>query len=155
MMYSRRKTREFSPWISSQNTNQFTANDHNLAIAIARQLGSSVEKVLLYEEMAQAYENLRSAQEQVLQSEKMSAVGQLISGVAHELNNPLTAILGYVQLNQSRYEISVRRILCASSSSRPSALIVWCRICSPFSVSVSRFIQSAPPTGRRVWRFAN
>ena len=87
--------------ISSQNTNQFTANDHNLAIAIARQLGSSVEKVLLYEEMAQAYENLRSAQEQVLQSEKMSAVGQLISGVAHELNNPLTAILGYVQLLES------------------------------------------------------
>ncbi len=100
MMYSRRKTLGIL-LISSQNTNQFTANDHNLAIAIARQLGSSVEKVLLYEEMAQAYENLRSAQEQVLQSEKMSAVGQLISGVAHELNNPLTAILGYVQLLES------------------------------------------------------
>ncbi len=97
MMYSRRKTLGIL-LISSQNKNQFTGNDHHLAIAIARQLGSSVEKVLLYEEMARAYENLRSAQEQLLQSEKMSAVGQLISGVAHELNNPLTAILGYVQL---------------------------------------------------------
>ena len=66
--------------------------------AIARQLGNSVEKVLLYEETARAYDNLRNTQEQLLQSEKMSAVGQLISGVAHELNNPLTAILGYVQL---------------------------------------------------------
>jgi two-component system NtrC family sensor kinase len=67
-------------------------------MAIARQLGNSLEKVLLYEETARAYDNLRNAQEQLLQSEKMSAVGQLISGVAHELNNPLTAVLGYAQL---------------------------------------------------------
>jgi two-component system NtrC family sensor kinase len=44
---------------------------------------------------------LRRTQEQLLQSEKMSAVGQLIAGVAHELNNPLTAILGYAQLLES------------------------------------------------------
>jgi two-component system NtrC family sensor kinase len=52
----------------------------------------------LYEETCKAYDDLRRAQEQLLQSEKMSAIGQLIAGVAHELNNPLTAILGYAQL---------------------------------------------------------
>lgn len=37
-------------------------------------------------------------QERLLQSEKMSSVGQLVSGVAHELNNPLTGIMGFAQL---------------------------------------------------------
>src|SRR5215471_3605617 len=77
---------------------QYSSNDENLLVAISRQLATTIEKVRLYEETCRAYEDLRKTQEQLLQSEKMSAVGQLIAGVAHELNNPLTAILGYAQL---------------------------------------------------------
>ena len=87
--------------ISSRKPQEYTSNEENLLVAIGRQLATTIEKVHLYEESCRAYDDLRKTQEQLLQSAKMSAVGQLIAGVAHELNNPLTAILGYAQLLES------------------------------------------------------
>lgn len=40
----------------------------------------------------------KQLRQQLLQSEKMIAVGQLVAGVAHEINNPLTGVIGYAQL---------------------------------------------------------
>jgi signal transduction histidine kinase len=52
----------------------------------------------LLDDSKHAYDNLERLQSQVMQSEKLASIGRLVSGAAHELNNPLTAILGYSEL---------------------------------------------------------
>jgi len=46
----------------------------------------------------EGFENLTRLQAQLVQSEKLASLGQLVGGAAHELNNPLTAMLGYSEL---------------------------------------------------------
>ncbi len=91
--------------VGSRSLRDFSPADVNLLIALGSQISSAIERTLLYDQTRQAYDDLRRTQEQLLHSEKMAAVGQLISGVAHELNNPLTAILGYSQLLTSSAQV--------------------------------------------------
>src|SRR5438132_3195944 len=46
--------------------------------------------------------DVKRLEEQLIQAEKLAAMGQMLAGVAHELNNPLTAILGVTELLRDR-----------------------------------------------------
>ena len=63
-------------------------------LATAIPAGEPGATVLLFEDQTEK----RRLQEQLLQSEKMSAIGQLIAGVAHDLNNPLASVVGFSDL---------------------------------------------------------
>jgi len=56
------------------------------------------ELLRLLQSSQDSYENLRRLQSQLVQSEKLASLGQLVGGAAHELNNPLTAMMGYSDL---------------------------------------------------------
>jgi two-component system NtrC family sensor kinase len=58
--------------------------------------------------VAKDISNEKQLQQQLIQSEKLSAIGELISGIAHELNNPLTGVMGYSQLLQLRKDLDDR-----------------------------------------------
>jgi len=58
--------------------------------------------------VAKDISNEKLLRQQLIQSEKLSAIGELISGIAHELNNPLTGVMGYSQLLQLRKDLDDR-----------------------------------------------
>jgi len=68
---------------------------HLLNRRLARSLANTKE----------AFDNLERLQNQVMQSEKLASIGRLVSGAAHELNNPLAAILGYSELIASEQAV--------------------------------------------------
>jgi signal transduction histidine kinase len=67
-------------------------------MVIARQQMLDRELVRLLNHSREAFDNLQRLQAQILQSEKLASIGQLVGGAAHELNNPITAMLGYSDL---------------------------------------------------------
>lgn len=63
-----------------------------------RQILLAREMTRLLLDSKQNLEHLQRAQNQLMQKERLAGVGQLVAGVAHELNNPLTAVMGYSDL---------------------------------------------------------
>lgn len=56
-----------------------------------------------YQDLREAHDQLKTAQQQLVQSEKMASLGQLVAGVAHELNNPISFVFGNMHALK-RYE---------------------------------------------------
>jgi signal transduction histidine kinase len=96
-------------WSAFWSTAPQSVREYRLSLALGGMLGMTLlvylkQRVLnkelhrLLDESKASFENLKRLQRQVVNSEKLAAVGQLVAGAAHEINNPLTAILGYAEL---------------------------------------------------------
>ncbi len=77
---------------------RFTGEDQVLLSALADQAAIAVENGRLFQARNEQLDELRRTQAHLLQAEKLSAMGQLLASVAHELNNPLAVVVGHTAL---------------------------------------------------------
>ncbi|MBI5257209.1 MAG: PAS domain-containing protein [Burkholderiales bacterium] len=71
-----------------------------------------------YHQLREAHEELKRTQQQLLHSEKMASLGRLVAGVAHELNNPISFVLGNVHALQ-RYSERLTRYVAELEAQLP------------------------------------
>ncbi|MBL7178998.1 MAG: PAS domain S-box protein [Desulfobacterales bacterium] len=76
----------------------FSSEHIEFLSAIGNQIGVAVDNANLYENIKRAYQELKEAQEQIVQTEKLASLGKLAATIAHEINNPLAAVLTYIRL---------------------------------------------------------
>lgn len=83
---------------NQESSAPFSPDSLRAAEALARHAALAIENALLFEREQRTIEELRQAQKQLLQSEKLATIGQMAAGIAHELNTPLTYIMGNLEL---------------------------------------------------------
>jgi signal transduction histidine kinase len=78
--------------IAAQPPGCYGPEHATLLQVLAAQLGVALENARLYHDVLETQEQLKQSQAELVQASKLSAIGQLAAGVAHELNSPLGAI---------------------------------------------------------------
>ncbi len=110
----------------------YTTDDIAIFSGLANQAALAIENAMVFEE-------LRANEAYMVQSEKLASIGQLASGMAHEIHNPLTIISGEAQLYLERFrnrDAKVDQLL--------QSIIEECKRAADITRRILRFAKPAP-----------
>lgn len=95
---SREKALGFLTLIPGEGEAEVPACHLSAVRMMASTTAVTLERNLLLRELWQERNRLQNTQDQLVHSDRLSALGQMVSGVAHELNNPLSGVMGFAEL---------------------------------------------------------
>lgn len=106
--------------------NAYGTREQEILERLASQMAPAMENARIYQETQRALETLRTTHEKLVRVERLRAMGELASGVAHDFNNSLAAILGRAQLliNQTTDETFLQSLRLIEQSAKDSAQMV-------------------------------
>jgi signal transduction histidine kinase len=81
--------------INKKGGASFDKHDLRLFTVFSNLAAAALQNASLYGDLKAKMDELKTAQEQLVRSTKMAAIGELSANIAHEINNPLTSVLGY------------------------------------------------------------
>ena len=84
----------------------FSSEQVQILYLVSDLLGPAISNCQLYGRLRDTYEALRATQEQLIRNEKMRAIGELASGMAHNFNNSLCGVLGFVEMSLMDHGLS-------------------------------------------------
>jgi len=76
----------------------FSEAEREFIHGLSAHISTAVRQAQLYQDLQKAYNELRQTQQAIMQQERLKALGQMASGVAHDINNALSPIVGFADL---------------------------------------------------------
>ncbi len=93
--------------VANKRSGKFDTEDLRILSIFANNLIVALDNLRLYDDLLSKMDELKETQQQLIQAAKLAAIGELASNVAHEINNPLTSILGYAELIKDESDLDL------------------------------------------------